>query len=178
MASFILRLIAASITSLSLTAIAAPVLQQAPKMVELKGDAGGRLDGTAWSSAMIKDKVWCLFYVDPDHRDENEALKDALKAENFPTDKYGTIAVINMDATWLPNGIVSSSLKSNQEKFPDVTYVKDMKKLLVKEWQLADDAYVVVLFDKQGKIIFNREGDFNKADTATIIKLIREHLND
>jgi predicted transcriptional regulator len=170
---FVLLLIAAATS-----ATAAPKLGEKPKPVTLSGEAGGKVDGSAWTSDMIKDKVWVLFYVDPDHRNENEDLKEALKKEEFPKDKYATIAVINMAASWLPNAAIASSIESNQKEYPDVTYVKDMNKALVKEWALADDAYVVTVLDKSGKLIFNREGDFSKDDTAAIIKLIREHLND
>lgn len=158
--------------------LAAPKLGEKPKTVELKDDTGGRVDGTPWSSSMIKDKVWALFYVDPDHRDKNEQLKEALKKEEFPKEKYSSIAVINMDASWVPNALIGSSIASNQEKYPDVIYVKDKKKALVKEWGLADDAYVVVLFDKQGNIVFNHEGDFADSDVQALIKLIKERMND
>ena len=71
-----MRFVLACLASLSLTAHAAPSLNQKPKSVEIKDDKGGRNDGTPWSSDMIKDKVWAVFYVDPDHRDKNERLKE------------------------------------------------------------------------------------------------------
>lgn len=160
----------------SSASLAAPALNQRPATVELKGDSGGKVDGSPWSSDSIKGKVFSLFYVDPDHRDMNEHLKEALASENFPLDRYGSIAVINMGATWVPNALIGSSLKSNQEKYPDTVYVKDFDKALVKQWQLADDAYDVLVLDKEGKIIFSREGDFSKDDVATMIKLIRDNL--
>lgn len=159
-------------------ATAAPQLGQKLKPVELQGESGGRVDGSAWSSEMLKGKVWAFFYVDPDHRDENESLKEALQKEGFPKDKYSSTAVINMDASWLPNTIIGSSLKSNQEKYPDVVYVKDMNKVLVKEWGFDDDAYVVALFDKQGQLLMYRTGDFDQAATAAMIRMIKEHLDD
>lgn len=158
------------------TAFAAPKLNERPLTVELKGDTGGRIDGSPWSSEMLKDKVWALFYVDPDHRDLNEHLKEALNKEEFPKDKYGSVAVINMDASWVPNALIGSSIKSNQEKYPDVVYVKDQDKVLVKQWKLADDAYAVIVIDKQGNIIFSREGDFTKDDVAAMIKVIRDNM--
>ena len=46
--------------------------------VTISGDEGGRVDGKSWSSEMIKGKVHVLHYVDPDFRNDNENLKDAL----------------------------------------------------------------------------------------------------
>jgi YtfJ family uncharacterized protein len=122
--------------------------------------------------------VWTLFYVDPDEKDVNEAMEAALKAAKLPKDKYGSIAVINMDATWLPNAALASSLESKQEKYPDVTYVKDYDKVLVKQWKLKDDAYVVVVFDKQGKVLWSKDGAFSKDDTNKLLEVIKAHLED
>jgi predicted transcriptional regulator len=146
---------------------------QKPKTVVLKGEDGGLVDGTPWTSDLIKDKVWAVFYVDPDEKDANEALEAALKAENFPKDKYASMAIINMEATWLPNAAIASSLKSKQADFPDTMYVKDMKKALVHAWGLKDDAYDALVFDRTGRLVFAKDGAFTKPDTAAMIAAIR-----
>jgi len=80
-----------------------PIGEIPPKVV-LKGDLGGRLDGTQWSSEeLVSGKVIVLFYVDPDESELNNHVSDALKAENYPKEKYGSIGMANMAATWLPN---------------------------------------------------------------------------
>ena len=108
-----------------------PIGEIPPKIV-LEGDLGGRLDGTAWSSdELISGKVMVLFYVDPDESELNNHVSDALKAENFPLDKYGSVGVANMGATWLPNFANNMKLKSKQEKHKSTIYVKDLKKTFV-----------------------------------------------
>mgnify|MGYP000284103814 FL=1 len=92
-------------------------LGKIPPKIVLEGDLGGRLDGTAWNSEeLISGKVMVLFYVDPDESDLNNHVSDALKAENFPLDKYGSVGMANMGATWLPNFAINIKLKSKQEK--------------------------------------------------------------
>lgn len=162
--------------SVAWPAHAAPAVGNLPPVVILSGDNGGRTDGTAWSSESIKDKVWTLFYVDPDKKDINEKLEAAVKEQKFPRDKYGSIAIINMDATWLPNGIIASSIKSKQEKYPDTVYVKDLTKHLVKQWRLADDDYDVLIFDREGKLQFNKTGAFSDADIEKMITMIKSLL--
>ena len=57
-----------------------PIGEIPPKVV-LKGDLGGRLDGTQWSSEeLVSGKVIVLFYVDPDESELNNHVSDALKA--------------------------------------------------------------------------------------------------
>ena len=112
-------------------------LGKIPPKIVLEGDLGGRLDGTAWNSEeLISGKVMVLFYVDPDEADLNNHVSDALKAENFPLDKYGSVGVANMGATWLPNFAINIKLKSKQEKHKSTIYVKDLEKTLVKKWEI------------------------------------------
>jgi len=147
-----------------------------PKEVALKGDLGGRLDGAPWSSKELKGKVHVLFYVDPDEKDLNNETSEALRLEKFPRDQYQSYAIINMDATWLPNFAVSSALEEKQEKYPTAIYVKDYDKILVKEWNLADDNSDVLAFDKNGKLIFMKAGKLSPEDIKKLTDLIRENL--
>lgn len=155
---------------------AAIKIGEIPSTIELKGEAGGRVDGQGWSSSMIKGKVWTVFYVDPDEKGANEELEATLKAAEFPRDQYGSIAVINMDASWLPNAAIAASLADKQEKYPEVVYVKDLNKTLVKNWRLKDDAYVVLVFSKDGKLVYSKDGKFNKADTAALVETIKKQI--
>ncbi len=149
---------------------------QVPPTVELKEKLGGRLDGTPWSSSEMKGKVHVLFYVDPDKKDLNNEASEALAAEKFPHDKYQSVGIINMAATWLPNFAISSSLEEKQKKYPHTIYVRDYKKVLVKEWNIADDDSDVLAFDREGKLIFRKDGKLNGDDIAQLIKVIRENF--
>ena len=153
---------------------AAPTVGEKLPTIVLSGDKGGLVSGTQWTSESIKGKVWILFYVDPDKKDINEIVENRIKAEKFPPEKFGSIAVINMAATWLPNGFISSSIESKQEKFPLTVYVKDMDKALVKEWKLADDTYDAMIFDAEGKLRYYKSGTLDASEAEKFINLIKE----
>ena len=148
-----------------------------PKEVELKGDLGGRLDGSPWSSKELAGKVHVLFYVDPDEKDLNNDTSEALRLENFPRDQYQSYAIINMASTWKPNIFISSALEDKQKKYPKAIYVKDLDKILVKEWDLADDNNDVLAFDKDGKLIFMKAGKLTPEDIKKLTGLIRKNLD-
>jgi len=150
---------------------------QVPKTIELKDELGGRLDGSPWSSGELKGKIHVLFYVDPDEKDLNNEASEALKNENFPLEKFQSFAIINMAATWLPNFAISSSLKEKQKRYPTTIYIRDYKKILVKEWKLSDDNNNIMVFDKLGKLIFRKDGKLNSGDIKKLIQVIREHLD-
>lgn len=148
-----------------------------PKTVTLQAKAGGRLDGTSWSSIEFKDKVTVLFYVDPDEKDLNNDASEALKKEDFSLDKYQSYAIINMAATWLPNFAISSSLEEKQKIYTTTIYVRDYKKTLVKEWGLSDNNSDVLAFDKAGNLIFRKDGKLNGEEIKALIKAIRDNLD-
>ena len=152
-------------------------LGEIPKEVTLSGEDGGRVDGTAWHSKMLKDKLYVLFYVDPDKKGDNEAFIDALHKKNYDKEKYGSVAIINLKATWLPNFAIEKKLKSKQKEFPNTIYAKDKTKYLVKEWNLADDASNILIFDKEGKLIYQHEGAVTDEEMQKAFMLIEENLN-
>ena len=154
-----------------------PIGEIPPKIV-LKGDLGGRIDGTQWSSEeLVSEKVIVLFYVDPDESELNNHVSDALKAENYPKEKYGSIGMANMAATWLPNFAINMKLKSKQEKHKETVYVKDLDKTLVKKWGLSDDNSDVIIFGKDGRVLYSVDGKFTDAQVKEIVKVVWDNLD-
>jgi YtfJ family uncharacterized protein len=149
---------------------------QVPPPVDLKEKMGGRLDGNPWNSEELKGKVHVLFYVDPDEKDTNNEASDALDREKFPSEKFQSVAIINMAATWLPNFAISSSLEEKQKRYPRTIYVRDFKKVLVHAWKIADDSSNVLAFDKSGRLIFRKDGKLSPEDIQKLIKAIRSNL--
>jgi len=158
------------------TSLMAVEVGKVPTKVMIQGKNGGKIDGSAWSSSMLKGKVYILFYVDPDKKELNQALAHALKNRHFDRSKADSIAVINLAATWLPNAILEPMLKKKQKEFPDTLYVKDKKKVLVKKWHLADDNSDILIFDKKGKLIYKKFGKMSAPEIKNVIHLIEKNL--
>jgi YtfJ family uncharacterized protein len=149
---------------------------EVPKNVTIDTDNGGLVSGGAWNSSMLKGKVHVLFYVDPDEKDTNEAFSEALKAANFDRDKYSSVAIVNLAATWKPNIVINALLKSKQKKFPHAIYVKDKHKVMVKEWNLEDDNSDVLVFGKDGRLLYYRAGRLDEGEIEKVLTLIKENL--
>ena len=147
-----------------------------PKEVVIENENGGRIDGTAWNSSMLKDKVHIVFYVDPDEKDTNNELSETLKAKNYDLSKFTSVAIINLAATWLPNFAIESKLAEKQKEYPDTVYVKDKKSVLVKQWELADDSSDILLFDKEGKLLYSFAGKLDAVEIQKVIDLIDGHI--
>ena len=151
-------------------------LGQVPHLIELSGDEWERINDESWSSSELQGKVFSLFYVDPDEADLNNDASEAIKAEDFDKQKYGSVAVINMAATWMPNFAIQMKLESKQKDYLDTTYVKDMEKILVEQWGLADDSNDVLIFDREGKVVFSVDGELNPSQIEEMLQTIRKNL--
>jgi predicted transcriptional regulator len=159
-----------------------PICHATPKIgdrlefVEIGGENGGRTNGEKWSSDTIKDRLWLLFYVDPDHKDDNIELEKSLKKENFSEEHLGSIGVINMAATWLPDVALKPALDAKQKDYPKVVYVLDRKKTLLEKWKLNDDDYNVLLFGKDGILLHINHGTLDTKAIGELISTIRKNL--
>lgn len=165
-----------ALVMLPLAVLAAPPVGEVLPTITLSGKDGGRVTGEAWSSDEVKGKVYVMFYVDPDEKDLNDHVSQALKEQAFPQDRYGSIAAINMAATGLPNFLINRSLKSKQKEFPDTIYLKDMRKVLVETWGIADDNNDVLVFAPDGRLMFYRAGKLSDADVQELIETIKTNL--
>jgi len=166
--------ILSAIMALNLSAI---TVGEVPSEVVIENDNGGMVqDGSPWSSSTIIDKVYVMFYVDPDEKDTNSHFSKALKEQKYDRNNYASLAIVNLAATWKPNFVIESILKGKQEEFPDTIYVKDKNSVLVNEWKVKDDASNILIFSKQGELLFYKSGKMSKEDIANAFKIIEENL--
>lgn len=147
-----------------------------PPSVRLSGAQGGKVAGGDWSSSEIRGKVFTVMYVDPDEKDLNEHVERSLKAENFPRDKYGSMAIVNTAATWKPDAVIRMILKGKQKDYPDSIYVMDQDKVLVQKWGLKDDSYHVLTFGQDGALLYSKSGALSDRDIQQLKRIIRANL--
>ena len=172
-----MKLKIAILSTLITMSLSALTIGELPKDVTISGDDGGLVvDGSEWKSSSIKDNLFVMFYVDPDEKDVNEHYSQALKAKKETSHlHFKSIAVINLAATWKPNFIIESILKSKQEEYPHTLYVKDKNSVLVKEWDIADDSSNIIIFSKEGKILFYKAGAMSEEDIEKSFQIIEDN---
>ena len=72
--------------------------------------------------------------------------------------------------------VINIKLKSKQEKHKSTVYVKDLEKILVKKWGLNDDDSDVMLFGKDGKVLYSVDGKFTDTQVKEIVKTVWDNL--
>ena len=138
----------------------------------LSGEEGGLVKGGTWTPKLHEGKIWTLFYVDPDEKNLNEETVKALGAlPKIP--EVTSVAVINLGATWLPNSIIASKLETSQKEHPRTTYVKDVDKKLVKNWNLGDDTYSISLIGPDLTVLYSFDGKLAAGDTEALLEKIK-----
>jgi len=145
-----------------------------PVSVTLDKANGGTSQKTAWHSDTLKGRVHTLIYMDPDKRDDTKLLLDALAQLNDVNDKYSTVAIVNLAATWMPDSILEAKLKSKQKELKNMEYIFDKTKFLVKKWHFRDDASNVLVLDTQSRVMYMKTGLFTPQDVVEILKEIEQ----
>ncbi|MBF0278911.1 MAG: transcriptional regulator [SAR324 cluster bacterium] len=171
-----------TITILPALAQAELPLGKMPVNVVLSGDDGGYVDGRgAFDSAELIGKLNTIFYVDPDEKDLNNKASEALKGDQVlvkarEEGKSASYAIINMAATWLPNAVLTGLIEDSQKEHPNTHYVFDMNEVLHKKWGIATDSSDVIVINKEGNVVFSKDGELSDADIQTLLKTIHENL--
>src|SRR5512133_3067418 len=95
----------------------------------------------------FKGKVLYIAYVDPDEKDTNNHVEDALKKEReaggLDKTKYEGFGIVNLKASMMPNFLIKSAIKSKQEK-TGATIILDLDYTILNLWGLKNDASNVV----------------------------------
>ena len=139
----------------------------------IPGKHGGTVEHQAWNSDSLKGKVHTILYMDPDKREATQGLLDALGGLKLSSNRYTTVAIINLAATWLPNSIIQSKLKSKQKDLKNMEYIFDKDRYLVKKWNLKDNDSNVIITNSKNRVVYQKSGNFTQKDIKQIISIIK-----
>lgn len=129
----------------------------------------------------LGEKVLTIFYTDPDVKDVNDQLSNALTAKKFPQDKYSGIGIANCKDTWIPNAGIRMKSRQKEKQFPGSVILLDQDHIFPKALELddCDEAGVVVVIgkDKLVKYIkYVKTPEESKAIINNVIQVITAEL--
>ena len=152
--------------------------QVAPTLLADKKKMSSVSENKAWSSKDLEGKLSILFYVAPSKKDLNSHVTDAISASveagKISRENYSSFAVINMAASGWPNWLIAMKLSGSQKKFPNTTYVKDYKGVLVETWGLKDKSNDVVMLDSKGTVLFRFDGKLPDDEVKKLVNMLEE----
>ena len=145
---------------------------------------GSKISYRKWRSSELTGKVTTVYHLaarigtDEINRPFIEALIKSNLPDKLPDSPYRTVTILNTsDALWGTADIASYRFEKSQKEFPYALYVNDEEGIAQKAWGLKKDGSAVILLDKDGKVIYFKDGKMSPKDIQTAVTLIKRKLN-
>lgn len=78
----------------------------------------------------VGEKVLLIQYTDPDVKDINDKLSDAVKAKKFDAARYQGIGIANCKDTWIPNAGIRMKARQKEKQFAGSIVMLDEKHIV------------------------------------------------
>jgi len=93
----------------------------------------------------VGEKVLLIQYTDPDVKDINDKLSDAVKAKKFDAQLYQGIGIANCKDTWIPNAGIRMKARQKEKQYVGSIVMLDEKHILSTALGLGDCNEIGVL---------------------------------
>ncbi|MBW3697444.1 YtfJ family protein [Vibrio sp. T187] len=133
----------------------------------------------AWATEQLLGKVRVIQAIAgrSSSKEMNAPLMAAITASKFDAENYQTTTVINQDdSIWGTGSFVKSSAESSKQEFPWSSMVVDEEGEVAKAWDLQEESSAIIVQDKQGKVLFVKEGSLSEDEVNQVIKLIAANI--
>jgi predicted transcriptional regulator len=102
----------------------------------------------------VGEKVLLIQYTDPDVKDINDKLSDAVKAKKFDEKLYKGIGVANCKDTWIPNAGIRMKARQKEKQYAGSVIMLDEKHTVPTALGLGecDEMGVVIIVGKDKAI--------------------------
>jgi predicted transcriptional regulator len=127
-------------------------------------------------SQEFQGRVISIFYNDPDKKNWNKHVEDALLKDDGLDRKtnYKGLCITNLKASKLPNLIIKRVIKSKQETTGSVILL-DLDYSIIKAWGLKNYSSDVVVLDKERICRYVYNGKLPPTEVAKILTIIKEY---
>jgi predicted transcriptional regulator len=126
----------------------------------------------------FKGKVLYIAYIDPDEKDLNNHVEDALIKERdsgaLDKARYQSFGIVNLKASAMPNFLIKSAIKSKQEKTGALALL-DYDYTILNQWGMKNDSYDGVVLDKERICRYVYKGKLAPEELAKMIAIIKEY---
>jgi len=136
-----------------------------------------------WSSSELIGRVGVVYHlaaragVDDINKPFIDALIAADLPEYLPNSPYKTTTILNTDdALWGTAGIASGRFEKSQKKTTYAIFVNDCSGVAQKCWGLKQKESAVIILDKDGSVLYFKEGKLTEEEIIKSVNLIQAKL--
>jgi predicted transcriptional regulator len=109
-------------------------------------------------------------YVDPDEQSKGKPFMPTTfeLEKKYKKSDFLIQVILNLEATWIPDMVIKKKLVDKQINIPQREFIIDKEAILVNKWNLPDNEYNVMAFDRHNKLIFLKSGEMTPEDIKNI----------
>jgi uncharacterized protein len=110
-------------------------------------------------------------------KEMNAEFIEAIKVAQLPNENYQTTTIINQDdSMWGTGGFVKSSAEDSKRDFSWSSMVLDASGSVQSAWDLQKESSAIIVLDKQGNVLFIKEGKLTSTEVKQAITLVKENI--
>jgi predicted transcriptional regulator len=129
----------------------------------------------------VGEKVLLIQYTDPDVKDINDKLSDAVKAKKFDEKLYKGIGIANCKDTWIPNAGIRMKARQKEKQYAGSVIMLDEKHTVSSALGLGecDEMGVVIIVGKDKTIKYLKKiktAEESQKATAEVLAILEEEI--
>jgi YtfJ family uncharacterized protein len=131
----------------------------------------------AWSSEALTGKIFVLYHLAARHNIDkvNQAFIDTLDTEEFPSEHYQLVTILNIDDVFTLGGSMARrGFESSRTKrlTSRTAYVLDDQSKVRDTWGLEKKGSAVIIVDKEGIVLCHKDSVLTKQEITKFITRI------
>ncbi|MBJ3815721.1 YtfJ family protein [Shimwellia pseudoproteus] len=132
-----------------------------------------------WKSAQLEGKIRVVQYIAgrTSAKKKNSLLIKAIKAADFPLDRFQPTTIVNTDDEIPGSGFfVRGKLEKNKRKYPWAQFIVDSNGLGRKAWQLKEESSTILVLDKDGRVQWAKDGALTTDEVYNVLAMVHDML--
>ncbi|MDN8599785.1 YtfJ family protein [Citrobacter enshiensis] len=135
----------------------------------------------SWNSSELAGKVRIVQYIAgrTSAKKKNSLLIKAVKKANFPQDRFQPTTIVNTDDVIFGSGFfVLGKIEKNKRHYPWAQFIIDSDGLGRKTWQLNEMSSTILVLDKDGHILWAKDGNLTPKEVQQVISMVRKVIGE
>lgn len=134
-----------------------------------------------WNSSELAGKVRIVQYIAgrTSAKKKNSLLIKAVKNANFPKDRFQPTTIVNTDDVIFGSGFfVMGKIEKNKRRYPWAQFIIDSTGTGRKTWQLNEMSSTILVLDKEGHVLWAKDGNLTPKEVYQVISMVRKILGE
>ena len=132
-----------------------------------------------WKSSQFAGKIRIVQYIAgrTSAKKKNSLLIKAVKAANFPSDRFQPTTIVNTDDAIPGSGFfVRGKLEKNKRRYAWSQFIVDSEGLGRRVWHLKEESSTILLLDKQGRVLWAKDGALTTDEVNQLLAQVHDLL--